>query len=64
MRASDDLVLASHNLSQIRAGLSFGMAMVVGLVELHKGKLAITTMPQDTGDSSGTQVQIELPHQS
>ena len=64
LRASDDLVLASHNLSQIRAGLSFGMAMVVGLVELHKGKLAITTMPQDTGDSSGTQVQIELPHQS
>jgi light-regulated signal transduction histidine kinase (bacteriophytochrome) len=46
---------------QIRAGLSFGMAMVVGLVELHKGTLVISTLADD-GSSSGTRVQIGLPN--
>ena len=46
---------------QIRAGLSFGMAMVVGLVELHKGTLVISTLADD-GSSSGTRVQVGLPN--
>ncbi len=57
---SDDPVAVLASAPQIRAGLSFGMAMVVGLVELHKGTLVITTL-SDAAIASGTKVQIGLP---